>query len=444
MYERCKKDHQTAIVRLTEGYKQNEELSMFLSLTNLNTCNRMKLLFGISGSIAAIKTREIVDSLREKCKEEGISIEIKFVATKVAAEKFLNTFEEKVLLDEDEWLWEQRGDVILHIELRRWADIFVICPLDANTLANMASGAWYKQNEELSMFLSLTNLNTCNRMKLLFGISGSIAAIKTREIVDSLREKCKEEGISIEIKFVATKVAAEKFLNTFEEKVLLDEDEWLWEQRGDVILHIELRRWADIFVICPLDANTLANMASGACPNLLVCAKKKKKKKIHETAYQATSHKPPLHYDEVVYHNMSLLLYLTLPRRHAYADAGTSRKPASWVRTPTCTVTVNYTSVNLSLICSHLTLLTSFQVVEPVEKILACGEYGMGALPNVDDVTREIVECLKMSGCAMQGNQVNPTNIAVEWNRGIVEWNPGKVEWNRGRVEWNRGRVEEG
>ncbi len=36
------------------------------------------------------------------------------------------------------------------------------------------------------------------------------------------------------------------------------------------MLHIELRRWADILVIAPLDANTLAKMAGGLCDNLLV------------------------------------------------------------------------------------------------------------------------------------------------------------------------------
>lgn len=36
------------------------------------------------------------------------------------------------------------------------------------------------------------------------------------------------------------------------------------------MLHIELRRWADLFVIAPLDANTLGKIASGICDNLLV------------------------------------------------------------------------------------------------------------------------------------------------------------------------------
>ncbi|XP_064609740.1 phosphopantothenoylcysteine decarboxylase-like [Liolophura sinensis] len=40
---------------------------------------------------------------------------------------------------------------------------------------------------------------------------------------------------------------------------------------GDPVLHIELRKWADIFVISPLDANTLAKLANGICDNLLTC-----------------------------------------------------------------------------------------------------------------------------------------------------------------------------
>ena len=32
----------------------------------------------------------------------------------------------------------------------------------------------------------------------------------------------------------------------------------------------QLRKWADVFVIAPLDANTMAKMALGMCDNLLV------------------------------------------------------------------------------------------------------------------------------------------------------------------------------
>jgi phosphopantothenoylcysteine decarboxylase len=39
---------------------------------------------------------------------------------------------------------------------------------------------------------------------------------------------------------------------------------------GDPILHIELRRWADIVLIAPCSANTLAKIATGLCDNLVV------------------------------------------------------------------------------------------------------------------------------------------------------------------------------
>lgn len=44
----------------------------------------------------------------------------------------------------------------------------------------------------------------------------------------------------------------------------------MWKTRSDPVLHIELRRWANMFIIAPLDANTLGKIASGICDNLLV------------------------------------------------------------------------------------------------------------------------------------------------------------------------------
>ena len=49
-----------------------------------------------------------------------------------------------------------------------------------------------------------------------------------------------------------------------------DEEEWhAWQQKGDPVLHIELRKWADVLIIAPLSANTLAKMAQGLCDNCL-------------------------------------------------------------------------------------------------------------------------------------------------------------------------------
>src|SRR6185295_16400642 len=42
-------------------------------------------------------------------------------------------------------------------------------------------------------------------------------------------------------------------------------------QMGQPVVHIELRRWADLFLIAPLDANTLAKLAAGLADNCLTC-----------------------------------------------------------------------------------------------------------------------------------------------------------------------------
>ncbi|KAM9061026.1 phosphopantothenoylcysteine decarboxylase isoform X3 [Sarcophilus harrisii] len=43
----------------------------------------------------------------------------------------------------------------------------------------------------------------------------------------------------------------------------------MWKSLSDPVLHIDLRRWADLLVVAPLDANTLGKVASGICDNLL-------------------------------------------------------------------------------------------------------------------------------------------------------------------------------
>lgn len=55
------------------------------------------------------------------------------------------------------------------------------------------------------------------------------------------------------------------------EAIYRDADEWAvpWT-RGADILHIELRRWADVMIIAPLSANSLAKMVNGMSDSLVL------------------------------------------------------------------------------------------------------------------------------------------------------------------------------
>ncbi|KAF2142505.1 uncharacterized protein K452DRAFT_286918 [Aplosporella prunicola CBS 121167] len=121
-----------------------------------------------------------------------------------------------------------------------------------------------------------------NKAHLLLAASGSVATIKIPAIVDAL--SC-HQNLSIRLiftssaaAFLAGQSAEQPSLSDLVsmpnvDGIYLDEDEWveLWT-RGASILHIELRRWADIMVVAPLSANTLAKMVGGICDNLLLSA----------------------------------------------------------------------------------------------------------------------------------------------------------------------------
>ncbi|KAH6567079.1 hypothetical protein BASA50_011251 [Batrachochytrium salamandrivorans] len=109
-------------------------------------------------------------------------------------------------------------------------------------------------------------------MHILIGVTGSVASIKLPLLVTQIQECFLAAEYPVNIKVVATK-ASQHFFEAKEvhpAPVITDEDEWAaWEKLSDPVLHIDLRAWADILVIAPLDANTMAKAAYGLCDNLL-------------------------------------------------------------------------------------------------------------------------------------------------------------------------------
>ncbi|XP_018325347.1 phosphopantothenoylcysteine decarboxylase [Agrilus planipennis] len=112
-------------------------------------------------------------------------------------------------------------------------------------------------------------------VNVLIGCTGSVATIKLPNLINMLKESHKDLKSNIEVRIVVTE-AAKHFIskNELPSNIIVyeDADEWsAWSKRGDPVLHIELGKWAHIFLIAPLDANTLAKISNGYCDNLLTC-----------------------------------------------------------------------------------------------------------------------------------------------------------------------------
>jgi phosphopantothenoylcysteine decarboxylase/phosphopantothenate--cysteine ligase len=102
--------------------------------------------------------------------------------------------------------------------------------------------------------------------KILLGVCGSIAAYKSALLVRLLVKN------GADVKVIMT-AAAHDFitpltLSTLSKNPVLTH--FSKDETGQWNNHVELGLWADVFVLAPASANTLAKMANGLCDNLLL------------------------------------------------------------------------------------------------------------------------------------------------------------------------------
>lgn len=100
--------------------------------------------------------------------------------------------------------------------------------------------------------------------KILLGVCGSIAAYKSILLTRLLIKA------GAEVKVVITPSAID-FVTPLTLSTI-SKNEVLWDLfRNDTWAnHVELGRWANLFLVAPLSCNTLAKMANGYCDNLLL------------------------------------------------------------------------------------------------------------------------------------------------------------------------------
>jgi phosphopantothenoylcysteine decarboxylase/phosphopantothenate--cysteine ligase len=101
--------------------------------------------------------------------------------------------------------------------------------------------------------------------KILLAVTGGIAAYKTLELTRLL----KKQGADVRV--IMTKSATE-FVQPLSFQALSGHSvysELLDTEAENAMGHIELARWADVFVVAPATANTLAKMAHGLADDLV-------------------------------------------------------------------------------------------------------------------------------------------------------------------------------
>ncbi|TDJ05340.1 MAG: bifunctional phosphopantothenoylcysteine decarboxylase/phosphopantothenate--cysteine ligase CoaBC [Deltaproteobacteria bacterium] len=120
----------------------------------------MRILLNVCGSISAYKSVDIARGLVKA------GHQVRVILTKGAQEfvvpqvfKYLGV--EEVYRHDDDFKYPDKVSdpgTVLHIELAKWAETFVVAPLSANTLANLANG---NANDLLTtVFLALDNETT--------------------------------------------------------------------------------------------------------------------------------------------------------------------------------------------------------------------------------------------------------------------------------------------
>ena len=222
---------------------------------------------------------------------------------------------------------------------------------------------------------------------ILVGITASIAIYKTLELI-RLYIKA---GANVK---VVMSPSATKFITplTFEtisqNKVLIEENED-WSKQS-VNNHIDIGKWADIFIIAPATANTINKLANGIADNLLL-----------QTA-------------------------LAYPRLKLLCPAANT----NMIQNPLTTA-----SLKMLKLCN-------FFIINPISKELACGDVGNGAMAEITDIfDTTIKELLKDNFCSDRKVVLNGggTIEKIDDVRYISNFSSGKMASSLAKALYYKG-----
>lgn len=262
---------------------------------------------------------------------------------------------------------------------------------------------------------------TDGKVHLLLAASGSVATIKLAPILAALAAHHPPSALSVRL--VLTTSAARFLAGQSPEQpplasllalpcvdgLYLDDDEWgrgaavgpegVWV-RGAPVLHIELRRWADLMAVVPLSANTLAKICGGICDNLLTSVVRAwdadgrvdgRRKRILVAPAMNVSLSPP----SPSSFSPPLVVSLSPCRREVLASSPSRMltRPRSLLQTamwlhPITARQIRVLSEDWGVREADDGTIESgwFEVLRPQEKSLACGDVGDGAMKEWSEI----------------------------------------------------------
>ena len=108
-------------------------------------------------------------------------------------------------------------------------------------------------------------MSNLTNKRIVLGVSGSIAAYKSPDIVRRLQD------LGAEVRVIVTnggrEFVSERSLQTISKNKVHDN---LWDKEAELAMgHIELAKWADLIIIAPASANTIAKLCHGRADDLL-------------------------------------------------------------------------------------------------------------------------------------------------------------------------------
>ncbi len=174
---------------------------------------------------------------------------------------------------------------------------------------------------------------------IILGVSGSIAAYKSADIVSKLNKN------NISSSVVMTE-SAQKFITPMTLQILSGKYVYtdIFTESESEVSHIDVVNKSDMILIAPATANVIAKLAHGICDDMLttMCMVANGKKIVVAPAMNTNMYENPI------------------------------------------------TQRNIQILKDY-----GFIIIEPREALLACGDYGKGALATIDEIANIVIKELQ-------------------------------------------------